>query len=171
MVEVYENSKDRHRAVIKSWFEAVIHDGGIDRLDDLHIDAIDEAWKNKDTWISSSLESFEIALDVRDNCLEDLSLIIQLAIGLEGSTQPLGVTFEDVGELVKRLSYVPPSLYVLRHGGEFWKGLNEADLDVIVKKVNAEELFSGMRRNVECVFTQYFRPEDDEYCRILYLVA
>lgn len=37
----------RHETKIREWMLATISNGGIDRLDDLHVDDIDEDWKQR----------------------------------------------------------------------------------------------------------------------------
>jgi hypothetical protein len=56
-----------HREAIQSWFNSAIYEGGIDRYDDLHVDQIDPDWNHRSTWITAALESFQTALEVRDN--------------------------------------------------------------------------------------------------------
>ena len=62
----HQNRMPEHRAAIKAWFDAVISNGGIDRMQDIHVDAIDKAWKQKGTWVAAALESFGLALNVRN---------------------------------------------------------------------------------------------------------
>jgi hypothetical protein len=37
---------------IRRWMLATVSDGGIKRLDDLHVDDIDGSWKDPTSWVS-----------------------------------------------------------------------------------------------------------------------
>jgi len=174
MSDTAKQTSDKHRAAIQSWFDAVIHDGGIDRFDDLHIDQIDDAWKSPSTWISAALESFETALKVRDANKDGQNLKIALAFALESEARPLGITFKDREGLESSFCATPPSLYVLRTGSEFWDSLNPSDTESmdqgpVVRYLNTTELFGEMRRPVTCVFLESKRFEEDEYSRSLFI--
>jgi len=176
MNKVSPKEINRHRAKIMKWFDAVIHDGGIDRYDHLHVDYIDKAWKSRRTWISAALESFELALKIRDDSAREQPLIIVLTFDLKGDVRPLGITFHDRRELQKNLWYIPPSLYVFRRGGGFWNQMEEykknaTDYDVIIKKLNAPALFGETRGIVECIYTETMRPDDEEYSRHVHLAG
>jgi hypothetical protein len=109
---------DRRELVIESWMRAVINDGGVDRYDDLHIDAIDERWKHRPLWISGALESHDLALTVRDRNGFDIS--IGVGFSLEPSNFPGGVNFGTREELECQLNRTPPSLYLFHSGTEPW---------------------------------------------------
>ena len=154
--------------------EAVIHDGGIDRFDDLHVDQIDKTWKLKGSWISAALEAFATALDVRDASSDGRHLKIVLAFSLKADVRPLGTTFKDRASLEKDLSWTPPSLYVFRPGEESWNRLKVsnraedgpfADLQFL----NATKLLGAIARPTMCVYQESKRPEDDEYYRCIML--
>jgi hypothetical protein len=62
---------------IRRWMLATISDGGLQRLDDLHVDRIDESWKDKTTWVSAGLVAYGLALRVR----AELGLDVTVALG------------------------------------------------------------------------------------------
>ncbi|MGD0547220.1 MAG: hypothetical protein ABR991_05265 [Terracidiphilus sp.] len=164
-----------HKKRIQAWFDAVIHDGGIDRFDELHVDVIDKKRKSRKSWISAALESFEIALEVRDEDVSGQELTILLSFALVYDVRPLGVTFRDRESLEKNLSYSPPSLLVFRKNNDFldqWKSFEDetvSDNSVLIEMI-AAKLFGELRRPVKCIYSEYKRPEDDEYRRNLFLV-
>ena len=173
---VVQRRKTRHRAAIKSWFDGVSTDGGIERLDHLHIGSVDKAWKPKAAWIPAALESFELAVAVRDEGGHSDSLSILLAFDLDGDVRPQGVTFHDRPGLERELSYIPPSLYVLRRGEEFWRQWeelqgSEKDPAVLIERLNVSTLFGEIRGNLECVYMESKRTNDDAYSRALYLAG
>jgi hypothetical protein len=175
MVGFPRRKRDLHKKRIQSWFDAVIHDGGIDRLDELHVDVIDRTRKSKKSWISAALESFEIALDVRDEDVSGQELTILLSFALVDNVRPLGVTFHDRESLENNLSYAPPSIYVYRKDDDFLKRLKSSEIetvsgDSVLIKLSATELFGELHRSVTCIYSENKRPDDDEYRRGLYLI-
>jgi len=175
MVGFPRRKRNLHKKRIQSWFDTVIHDGGIDRFDELHVDVIDKARKSKKSWISAALESFEIALEVREEDESGQKLTIVLSFALVDDVEPLGVTFHDRESLEKNLSYSPPSILVFRKDNDFLKYLKSSEIGAVsggsaLIKLNANELFGELHRPVTCIYSENKRPEDDEYRRILYLI-
>jgi hypothetical protein len=166
----------KHRAVIQSWFDSVINDGGIDRYDHLHIDQIDSEWNPRSTWLASSLESFKVALEVRNADVSGQHLTVVLAFALESDVHLQGITFHNREELEKAFCSTPPSLYLFRPGGEFWvqseesKGGKVSD-DLGIKTLSASELFGEMSENIKCIYMEYMRTGDEEYSRGLFLAG
>jgi hypothetical protein len=166
----------RHKEVIQAWFDSVIKDGGIDRYDDLHVDQIDAAWEPQGSWITAALASFEIAVEIRNMHGSDLDLNVLLSIPLESDVEPLGVTFHCCEDLEKSLSYVPPSLYILRSDSKIMREAkvaeeSSADWKGNLKLLNGTEIFGGMRESVKCFYSESKRPDDEEYSRYLYLIG
>jgi len=175
MVGFPKRKRNLHKRRIQSWFDAVIHDGGIDRLDELHVDVIDRARKSKKSWISAALESFEIALDVRDADVSGQELTIILSFALIDDVRPLGVTFHDRESFEKDLSYSPPCILVFRRNNDFLKRLKSVEIDAVsgnsvLTKLNATKLFGELHRPVTCIYSESKRRDDDEYLRLLYLI-
>jgi hypothetical protein len=166
----------KHRAIIQSWFDSAISDAGIDRYDDLHVDQIDSAWKPRSKWIASALESFEMALEVRDADVGNQHLTVVLAFALEPKVRPHGITFHSRAELEKAFCSTPPSLYLFRPGGEFWTQAEESrgdkvNDDLVIKTLSASELFGKMSAKIKCIYMEYMRTGDDEYSRELFLAG
>jgi hypothetical protein len=175
MVGFPRRNRDLHKKRIKSWFDAVSHDGGIERFDELHVDVIDRKRKSKKAWISAALESFELALEVRDEDVSGQELTINLSFALIDGVRPLGVTFDDRDSFEKNLSYSPPCLLVFRKDNDFlrrWKALEKEAVsdDSVLIELNATKLFGALRRPAKCFYAEYKRPDDEEYCRNLHLV-
>jgi hypothetical protein len=103
----------RHKAKIREWMLATISDGGIDRLDHLHVDAIDENWKQRTSWISASIRAYELAVSMQSNL--GLSVKVSLVFSLLDGT---GQTFDTEEEFESQLDWAPPSLYLLKAGDQ-----------------------------------------------------
>jgi hypothetical protein len=175
MVGFPKRKRDLHKKRIKSWFDAVTHDGGIERFDELHVDVIDRTRKTKKSWISAALESFELALEVRDEDVSGQDLTIILSFALVDDVRPLGVTFHDYESLEKNLSYSPPCILVYRKDNDYLKQLKSFEIEAVsgnsvLKKLNVTDLFDKLRRPATCVYSENKRINDDEYLRLLLLI-
>jgi hypothetical protein len=95
---------------------ATISNGGIKRLDDLHVDAIDESWKEPTNWVSGGLIAYGIALRIR----RELGLDVTVALGFSLLDVP-GTSvdvFETQEEFEMQLDWSPPSLYLFEVGDQ-----------------------------------------------------
>jgi hypothetical protein len=167
---------NKHKEIIRRWFNSAVHDGGIDRFDDLHVDQIDEAWKTRSKWISVGLQSFENAREVRDNYGGRAHLTVVVAFALASESRPLGITFHNRSELENRLSSTPPSLYLFQKGNEFWTQAEKSKGKVIhdhlvVKKLDASKLFGKTDNTIKCIYMESLRSGDDEYSRDVFLAG
>ena len=101
----------RHGRKIREWMLATISNGGIERLDDLHVDDIDENWKQPSNWIPASIRAYELAVMLQSNLR--LSVKVALAFSLlDGTAQ----TFDTEEEFQRQLDWSPPSLYLFKAG-------------------------------------------------------
>jgi len=107
---------DAHKARVRSWIEATVSDGGIERMDELHIDAIDEHWKEQSTWISSALGAYRSALQIRDELR--LPVKVALAFSLSSGT---GDSFETIEQFEQEVDWSPPSLYLFALNHTFYR--------------------------------------------------
>jgi hypothetical protein len=98
-----------HETRIRKWMLATISNGGIERLDDLHIDAIDENWKQRTSWISASVRVYELAVNLQS--ILGLSVKVTLAFSLLDGT---GSSFDTEEEFERQLDWSPPSLYLFK---------------------------------------------------------
>ena len=108
-------AEQKFKQTIEDWMLTIVRDGGVDRYDDLHIDAIDPAWKQKPSWMAGSLLAFHAALKLRDS--QKLPYTVGLGISLRGTVpQP----FENVwiADLQANLDHTPPSLYMFNPARE-----------------------------------------------------
>lgn len=106
--------QDRVR-VIEQWTTRVTQDGGIDRYDDLHLDAIDPEWRQREHWGSAGSSAFQSAVAIRNNLR--LPLIVGLGMSLRDDV--LGLLHEvKLADLMADVGSSPPSLYLFRRGKE-----------------------------------------------------
>jgi hypothetical protein len=101
---------------IRRWMLATVSDGGIQRLDDLHVDDIDESWKEPTSWVSAGLIAYGLALTIR----RELGLDVTVALGfslVDAQDTSIDV-FETQEEFEKQLDWSPPSLYLFKVGDQ-----------------------------------------------------
>jgi hypothetical protein len=56
---------------------ATVSDGGIERLDHLHVDDIDEDWEHPRSWVAAGLTAYALAVRMRP----ELGLDVTVALG------------------------------------------------------------------------------------------
>jgi hypothetical protein len=67
----------RREARIREWMLATVSNGGIERLDDLHVDNIDEDWAQPTNWVDAGFTAYRLAMAVKDK----LGLDVTVALG------------------------------------------------------------------------------------------
>ena len=97
---------------IRGWMLATVSDGGIERLDDLHVDDMDANWKDPTNWVSAGLIAYGLALGIR----RELGLDVTVALGfsLKDAQDTSRDVFETEEDFEKQLDWSPPSLYLFR---------------------------------------------------------
>lgn len=166
MVGTLLNSRKDHEEAIRAWMNAVTADGGIDRYDDLHVDRIDADWKVRNSWVSAGLESFEIAVSIRDS--DASNLVVVLAFSLESDKFLKGVNFRTRKELESNFHATPPSLYLFRPGTEFW---TQTAPQMRVEKVDWEALFGDNHPIRKCLYMEFKRHRSEDYTRSLFVAG
>jgi hypothetical protein len=97
---------------IRQWMLATISNGGIERLDDLHVDKIDANWTERKTWIVAGLSAYETAVKIRSEL--GLGVTIALAFSLVENS-PMD-RFETEEDFHSQIDWSPPSLYLFSPG-------------------------------------------------------
>lgn len=103
---------ERQISVIDSWMHKGMESPKSRPIADLHLDAIDPAWKAKETWLPSGAAAFRFAVSRRS--ARQLPVSVALVFSLRSATDPLGVTFGDARALQDELDWSPPALYLIR---------------------------------------------------------
>jgi hypothetical protein len=99
---------------IRDWMLATVSNGGIERLDDLHVNDIYEHWKARSSWIAAGLTAYASAVRLR----RELGLDVTVALGfsLVDGEDGTKETFETQEEFESQLDWSPPSLYLFKAG-------------------------------------------------------
>ena len=108
-------ASERERT-IRQWMLATVSNGGIQRLDDLHVDAIDESWKERTDWVSAGLIAYGLALRIRREL--GLDVMVSLGFSLLDAQDTSVDVFETKEEFEKQLDWSPPSLYLFKVGDQ-----------------------------------------------------
>jgi hypothetical protein len=146
------------RSRIEQWMLAIISDGGVDRFDDLHIDQLNPRWGDKNRWIEGGVEAFRTALSVRNQ--HRLPFTVCLAFSLVATDQPCGIDFQTREDLLAKLDWSPPSLYLFDRGKEPGKQIAPTEGAVQV----LDPAICGAQADDRCYYLE-FKPEDDDEFR------
>jgi hypothetical protein len=166
MAGILQSSRKNHEDIIRAWMETIAKDGGIDRYDDLHVDRIDAYWKLQEHWVSAGLESFELAVRIRDAEKSDLTVV--LAFSLEPSEFPKGLNVKTLEELEGNFDATPPSLYLFRPGTEFW---TQTTKYVRVDDINWQSLWGDNHHIKKCLYMEFKRPTSEDYTRSIFVAG
>jgi hypothetical protein len=161
-LETLTDNRKREEA-IENWMLTIVDDGGILRLDDLHIDEIDSAWKDRNRWVEGGLEAFRAARKLRDR--HGLPLTVAVAFSLDSDGQRRGIDFQTRSELEEKLNWSPPSLYLFHRGEEARRKKAFGDP---AQQLNPS-IFAIYGANVACYYFEFKQQDADEYCRSVFI--
>jgi hypothetical protein len=162
----YRNKMAEHENKIESWMRTVIRDGGVDRYDELHINRIDNSWKDKTVWLSAALHAYDLSLNIRNR--EHFAFTVALALSLVSATRRLGVTFNTRIEIEEELDKTPPSLYLFRPSEQPWLRLGANKNDVVTLD---SSLFGTSIRATSCFYLEFKNTLDDQYARTIFVMG
>jgi hypothetical protein len=54
----------QREATIRRWMLATVSNGGIARLDDLHVNVIDDRWNERTSWVATGLTAYGLAVRI-----------------------------------------------------------------------------------------------------------
>jgi hypothetical protein len=140
--------------IIGQWMLRIIADNGVDRYDDLHIDRIDSAWAEKNSWIEHGLKAFQIAVAARDR--NSAPFTVGLGFSLNADGEENGVNFQTRAELSARLNSSPPSLYLFRRGSEPHRQNGSAGIYPL------DPATLGVGGHARCFYLE-FKQADEQY--------
>src|SRR5271163_801229 len=90
----------RTRAAIEDWMRMVLATGGIERFDDLHIDRIDPAWKDRQSWLDGSSKAISLAKELKTGIAPEKTLAIMCALTSDGSDLVVPRSPTELGEQI-----------------------------------------------------------------------
>lgn len=112
--ETLDSATSRRQARIRQWMIDTISNGGIDRLDDLHVDKVDESWRERPTWVTAGLTAYQLAVRVREELALDVT--VALAFSLVESSGDRTTILQTRRDIEDQLDWSPPSLYLFKRG-------------------------------------------------------
>lgn len=161
------NSSSEHERKIDSWMHSIIEDGGVARFDDLHIDRIDAKWKNRAVWFDAAMQTYALAVNVRDRNRFACSLV--LGFSLQSCERPIGINFRTRKEFESELDWSPPSIYLFPPGQEPWVHGENANVktgasDMVVEKIDPA-IFGTSVQTKGCFYLEFRNAGASEYSR------
>jgi hypothetical protein len=163
---------DQYPEIIDRWMAAIIEDGGIDRYDDLHIDRIEKGWAGRRLWLSGAIQAFQIATEQRDR--HDAKLVVAVGFSLTSSEKAMGLNFTTREEMELQFDSSPPSVYLFHAGQEPWAKRQSSDAFDELREptiITCNTLFSDLLPDAKCSFLEFFRPDDAEYRRSIFVAG
>ena len=83
-----EKTSDACGTVIEDWMRMVLATGGIERFDDLHIDQIAPAWRDRDSWLKGSSDALSLAKELKKSSAPEKTLAIMCSLISEALNSP-----------------------------------------------------------------------------------
>lgn len=150
----YQNKKSEFIDFLQNWINQVISNKLWERYVDLHIDEVDESFKQKKNWITGSLFLFNCVLPLIDKGAYDVFLVIPLScVSKDGL-----ITFTKLESLESELDITPPSFYLFPKG--------EKNYEETIKSAKKLDM-SIENSDIEIYYKE--ENENEEYYRTLYL--
>lgn len=140
------------REIISEWMVAAAQRLKAGQFDDLHVDQIDPAWKEKKAWIEAGFRALSLAESVREKLTPDLRLVLAFSL-LEGDQLAPPSSRRD---LYQQMDWSPPSLYLFRSGQEPWTCMSNG---------YAPKLRASFTKTWECYYLCFHSNDTEELCR------
>jgi hypothetical protein len=148
----------------------IVSDGGSDRCDDLHIDTIDNDWKNLNSWLAGAFKAYEVAVSIRNR--NRLEYSIGVAFSLEAGKRPRGIDFNTAEEFEAQFIHTPPSLYLFWPDREPWAQSTIPVSDSVKTEIVVEidpAIIGYPIRAEHYVYLEFRQSDADEYCRSVFV--
>jgi hypothetical protein len=153
---------EEQEQVIERWMMQASQSGKTPSGEDLHLDAIDSRWRNRQFWVEASKLAFQIGAATRDK------LNLPLAVGLGMSLQSEAVTIPgeiSLADLLSLVDWTPPSLYLFSNEEELGRDLERAiherrvEMDAVSLKFRTVDVPAAKSG----VFLRFRRISSDEH--------
>jgi hypothetical protein len=165
---------DNGRLAIEAWMTSNLKQRGYDRYDDLHIDQIDQTWRDRDSWIEGGLQAFRTALEIRNKSALDVSVVLAYSLDAR-SRESRNLDFWTTKELLESLGSSPPSLYLFQKGREPWTAEGLRNVESLADKIVVENLSSDALRRLapgkSCYYMEFRQIEFGEYSRTIFFAG
>ncbi len=161
-MEIPPDHRKREETIAK-WMLSIVNNGGVRRLDDLHINRIDSVWHERTLWVEGGIAAFRIARVLRDR--NRLPFTVAVAFSLTSSKQPRGVDFRNLREFRDRLDRSPPSLYLFEPG----EGPRNKTVVANAAQDLDSSLFAIQEAGVSCYYLEFLQHNADEYSRSVFI--
>ena len=152
--------EQRRQEVVERWMLTAFTDGGVERFDDLHVDRIDEQWRDRKAWVSAGLEAYRVAVALRTR--HQLPFVVALGFSLESGERLNIMGAETMEEFAGRLNWLPPSLYLFHPGRTPCTEATRAAVEKVVEdNVVIQELnpaMFGVEVSAARAYYMAFRP-------------
>jgi hypothetical protein len=154
-----EHGRENH---IETWMLTTVQDGGVLRMDDLHIDQLDDRWRPREYWVQGGIEAFRVALSLRDR--HHLPFTVVLGFSLQSGQHSTGVDFENTAQLAEKLNSVPPSLYLFQPG----KTPRTDTTNVVIRDL-MPGFFGTSTQTSNCYYIEFRPAQSTEYNRSVFV--
>ena len=161
--------RDREQ-VIEQWMTQVSRDGGIERCDDLHLDAIDPQWKQREHWGLASSSAFQYGVAIRNRL--KLPFIVGLGMSLRDDVL-MPIPEVQLADLISGVDWIPPSLYLFNQGQEPGSDLKAAIRDGRVEADSVSREFAAIDVPAakSGVFLRFKRSGSDDYTTSVFILG
>lgn len=112
------HERQHQRQIIETWMLSNVRTGEFNRYDDLHIDQIDQQWRDRKTWIEGGVEALRLGVELRDKHQLEFTVALGCSLRVSASS-PLGLPRRRE-DLTAQLDWSPPSLYLFPKRQEPW---------------------------------------------------
>ena len=135
--------------------QSSLADGGVERMDDLHIDTIDSRWRDRSTWVLSAINAYRSALQIRDQL--QLPVKVALAFSLRRCTPD---PFETVQQFESELDSSPPSLYLFEFNN------NHSADSIVQSQPLPDEMVSALPVGSVSYLLKWKTEQGDDVCSV-----
>lgn len=143
--------------IIYKWLDISVS-SEMDPSEDLHIDIVNNSFKEKALWVAGGIECyFEAKIRVTEKKYHGK---IALGFSLKSEEKKLGVNFKNENDLAAELDCAPPSIYYIRSVSNLFLG-NSVILHDIFKIDNSLQIYLEFKSS---------KSRDNSYSRSFWII-
>ena len=152
----YQTKSKEYSKFIRNWIDKAIQDKYWEKLIDLHIDNVDEVFKDSHNWISGSLFLLERFVENIDKSKYE----VLLAISLLNSNKRINKNSLNLESMEKSLDNSPPSFYLFP----------KTDKNFI-KTIEKAEIIDHLSTQLNYKVYLMEKKDAEEYFGVIYILA